>query len=111
MVVSEYWLYLWIAIPFSALGTLSMKLSEGLKKWKPAICVGIFYLISFTSLTVAIKGIDMSVGYAIWSAIGTLLIVIIGRFFLNETITFKKLMFILLIILGSIGVHLAHALQ
>jgi multidrug transporter EmrE-like cation transporter len=37
MAFSESWWYLLIAIAFGVLGTTSMKLSHGLKKWKPSV--------------------------------------------------------------------------
>lgn len=74
----ESWFYLLVAIPFGVLGTISMKLSNGLKKWKPSLCLFCFYLISFAALTMALQGIDMSIVYAIWSAVGTVLVALIG---------------------------------
>ncbi|MEH1978579.1 MAG: SMR family transporter [Nostoc sp.] len=43
-----------------------MKLSVGFTQLLPSIAMVIFYGISLTSLTFAIKKIDVSVAYAIW---------------------------------------------
>lgn len=109
MLNSNSWLWLIIAIPFGVLGTVSMKLSHGLKKWKPCISLVIFYTISLAALTLAIQGIDISIVYAIWSGIGTILIAIIGILIFEESISLRKVISLLLIVAGVVGIHLTDA--
>lgn len=109
MFTSNSWLWLIIAIPFGVLGTVSMKLSHGLKKWKPSISLVIFYTISLAALTLAIQGIDISIVYAIWSGIGTILIAIIGILIFEESISLRKVVSLLLIVAGVVGIHLTDA--
>ncbi|WP_397356831.1 DMT family transporter [Paenibacillus sp. N3.4] len=45
--------------------------------------------------------------YAIWSGVGTALITIIGIWWFNESISTLKVISILLIILGVIGLHVS----
>ena len=106
MQFSESWWYLLVGIFFGVLGTISMKLSHGLQKWKPSVCLIIFYLISFVALTLALQGIDVSIVYALWSGIGTVLVAIIGIFVFNETISAKKIIALLFIVIGVAGIHL-----
>lgn len=108
MMISTSWMYLLVAIPFGVLGTISMKLSHGLKRWKPSVCLFIFYLISFVALTLAIQGIDVSLVYAIWSGVGTILVGIIGILIFEESISFKKVISLFLVVIGVIGIHLAN---
>jgi small multidrug resistance pump len=107
--MTESWLYLLIAILFGVLGTVSMKLSHGLQKLKPCICLALFYLISFTALTLALQGIDISIIYAVWSGIGTILVAIIGIVIFKESISMRKIMALLLIVAGVLGIHLSNA--
>jgi len=104
----DSWLYLLIAIPFGVLGTISMKLSHGLQKWKPSVCIIIFYSISFVAMTFALKTIDLSLAYAIWSGVGTILVSMIGIMVFEEAITNMKVFSLLLIVLGVIGMHLTN---
>lgn len=106
--VADSWISLVIAILFGVLGTMSMKLSHGLQKLKPTFFVGLFYLISFVALTFAMKYIELSVVYAVWSGVGTLLMTMIGFFYFNESISGKKIIFLTLIIIGVIGIHLSN---
>ena len=101
-----HWLFLAGAILFEVAGTTSMKLSQGFTKLTPSILIFVFYAISFVSLTYAIKKIDMSVSYAIWSGVGTALIAIIGVYYFKESMTILKFFSIVLIILGVIGLNI-----
>ena len=109
MQVSESWWYLLVAIFFGALGTVSMKLSHGLQKWKPTLCLMLFYFISFAALTLALEGIDISIVYAIWSGVGTIFVAIVGVILFKESISFRKILSLFLIVLGVIGIHLPNA--
>lgn len=108
---SHSWWYLIIAIPFGVLGTVSMKLSHGLKKWKPILCLTIFYGISFVAMTLAIQGMDVSIVYAIWSGIGTIFVAIIGALIFDEPMSRRRIFSIMLIVFGVLGIHLANALH
>lgn len=109
MIFTESWFYLLIAIFFGVLGTVSMKLSHGLKKWRPSVSLIFFYFISFIALTLAIQGIDMSIVYAVWSGVGTVLVAIIGVLVFKESVSIRKLLSLTLVVLGVIGIHLNNA--
>lgn len=102
-----HWVYLALAILFEVFGTTSMKLSEGFTKLLPSLGVVVFYGISFTLLGLALKKIELSIAYAIWSGVGTALIAIIGLFVLKETISALKLISLVLVIIGVIGLRLS----
>ena len=65
------WLYLILAILLEVSGTTCMKLSEGFTKLVPSVLIFVFYTASFGMLTLALKRIDVSVAYAVWSGMGT----------------------------------------
>lgn len=96
------WLYLVAAILFEIAGTVSMKLSDGYTKAIPSILMILFYLFAFASLNFSLKTIPVSVAYAIWSAIGTAAIAVIGYLVFKETLTVMKVSAILLIIVGVV---------
>ena len=101
-----HWLFLAGAILFEVAGTTSMKLSHGFTRLTPSILIFVFYAISFVSLTFAVKKIDVSVSYAIWSGVGTALIAVIGVYYFKESMTTLKFFSIVLIIIGVIGLNL-----
>jgi small multidrug resistance pump len=100
------WIILIFAILTEVAGTIAMKLSRGFTRFVPSIAMGAFYTISFVLLTVALKKINVSVAYAIWSGIGTALIAIIGFLWFKESMNALKIVSIVLIILGVVGLEL-----
>lgn len=101
------WLYLIFAIIFETIGTTALKLSNGFSVLLPSIGTVFAYILSFLFLSFALKTIDMSIAYAIWGALGILLISAIGVVFFHEQVSLIKIISILFIILGTIGLRLA----
>ena len=54
-------------------------------------------------LTFAIKKIEISVAYAVWSGVGTALIALIGILYFKEAATMLKFASIFLIVAGVVG--------
>jgi small multidrug resistance pump len=102
-----HWLYLFAAIAFEISGTTCMKLSEGFTRLWPSIGIFIFYGSSIISLTMAVKTIEISIAYAIWSAVGVALIAIIGAVFFQEQLTPMRIFFLAIIIIGVVGLNLS----
>ncbi|NPV87114.1 MAG: multidrug efflux SMR transporter [Anaerolineae bacterium] len=100
------WIYLTLAILFEVSGTTAMKFSKGFTKLLPSLLVFLFYVISTGFLNLAVKRLDISLIYAIWSGVGTALITIIGILWFREPGTTLKLISIFLIIIGVIGLNL-----
>lgn len=101
------WFYLAVAIMLEVAGTTSMKLAEGFTRTVPSVMIFVFYGFSFVMLTLALKRIEISVAYAIWSGVGTALIALIGVLWFKEPLTALKLTSLALIIAGVAGLHLA----
>ncbi|WP_033383306.1 QacE family quaternary ammonium compound efflux SMR transporter [Anoxybacillus sp. ST70] len=97
-----YWLYLSVAIIFEVIGTTAMKWSNGLTNTWATIVMFICYGVSFTSLSMALKGIDVSIAYAMWSGLGIVCITFIGLFLFHEMLNFKKIIGVAFVIIGVI---------
>jgi small multidrug resistance pump len=100
------WMYLIFAILTEVAGTTSMKLSEGFTRIVPSTFIFIFYGLSLTLLTLALKKLEVSVSYAIWSGLGTALIAVIGILWFREPVTPIKLGSLTLIVVGVVGLNL-----
>ena len=81
-----------------------MKLLDGATKLIPSIFLSVFH--AFLALTFCKKKIEISVTYAVWFGVGTVLIALIGMFYYNETATMLKIS-IFLIIAGAVGLKSA----
>ena len=100
------WIYLICAITMEVIGTTNMKLSQGFTKTVPSVLMFVFYGFSFAFLTLALKKIDLSLSYAIWSGVGTALIAAIGVLYFKEPVTAIKIVSIGLIVIGVVGLAL-----
>ena len=100
------WIYLIIAIITEVIGTTNMKLSQGFTKVMPSILMVVFYIICFAFMNLALKKLDVSITYAIWSGVGTALIAAIGIFYFKEPATAIKIGSIALIVIGVVGLAL-----
>ena len=107
----QHWLFLTAAIVLEVAGTTSLKLSDGLTRLLPSVLLVVFYIGSFSALAFAVKKIEVSTAYAIWSGAGTAMIALIGVWFFNESANAMKFFFILLIIAGVVGLNLSGAPQ
>jgi small multidrug resistance pump len=107
----QFWFFLVGAIALEVAGTTSMKLSAGFARLGPSLLIFIFYAMSLAALTFALKGIDVSLAYAIWSGIGTALITIIGVLYFQEPLTLLKTISVGLIVIGVIGLNLSGVKQ
>jgi small multidrug resistance pump len=101
------WLLLITAILFEVSGTTCMKLSYGFTRRVPTILMFVFYGLGFVPLNLALRRIDISVAYAIWSGVGTAVITTIGILWFKEPINALKLISITLIIIGLVGLNLS----
>ena len=100
-----HWFCLAGAIALEIAGTISMKLSEGFSRTLPSVLIFVFYAGSFSLMTVAVKKIDVSVSYAIWSGVGTTAIALIGVYWFRESLTTMQIASIVLIVTGVIGLR------
>ncbi|MBN1912086.1 MAG: multidrug efflux SMR transporter [Pirellulales bacterium] len=100
------WICLSAAIALEVCGTTCMKLSEGFARLVPSVLVFVFYGLSFIGLTLALKRLEVSTAYAVWSGLGTALIALIGVYWFRESMTVLKFVSLCLIILGVVGVNL-----
>lgn len=100
------WHYLIIAILCEVAGTTCMKLSNGFTNFIPSALILVFYIASLSNLTIALKGINLHIAYAIWAGVGTALVAILGCLIFKENISSLKIASIFLIIIGVVGLNL-----
>jgi small multidrug resistance pump len=101
-----FWLYLLVAILTEVVGTTLMKVSQGLTRILPTVMMFVLYAVSFVFMALALKKIEVSTAYAIWSGLGTALIAVIGIAWFRESINLPKLMGLVLIVVGVVLLNL-----
>ncbi|GGA48461.1 DMT family transporter [Paenibacillus physcomitrellae] len=101
------WLFLLLAIVLELSGTLSMKLSNGFARWIPSMLMFIFYGASFTFLNYALKYMKISIVYATWSGIGIVLISLAGVIVFQEKLPLSAMLWIIIIVVGIVGLNMS----
>lgn len=102
-----HWLYLAIAVVFEVTVGIAAGKANGFKNipWTIATLVSGAIAAFFLSLT--LLTFDVGVGYALWTSIAGIGIVIVGALFLGQKLTLKKLVGIGIVIVGVVGLNLA----
>lgn len=103
--VNQAWAVLALAILLEVAGTTCMRLSEGFSRLTPSVLIFVFYAASFALNTLVIRTLGLSVVYAVWSGVGTVLTALIGFLYFREPATAVKLASIGLIVIGVLGLH------
>ena len=100
------WIYLAVAGIFEIVWSIQLKNSHGFSVLVPSILTAVGMAISIWFLSLALKTIPLGTAYAVWTGIGILGTVIFGSIFLKEPVDILKIIFILLIVTGVIGLKL-----
>ena len=103
----QSWVVLAAAIACEVAGTIFMKLSDSLTRWAWIPPMLVAYVLALLGLALALRTIEVGVAYAVWAACGTLLIALIGILFFGESLSLIKLVAIVLVIAGVVGLNLA----
>ncbi|VTS05533.1 DMT family transporter [Tuwongella immobilis] len=98
-----------IAIVCEVFATTNLKLSQGFTRVGPSILMGVGYAASFACMGLAMRTLEIGFAYAVWSGVGTALIATVGILYFREPATTLKILSIVLIILGVIGLKVATA--
>jgi small multidrug resistance pump len=93
-------LWLALAIGTEVVATTAVKLSDGFTRLLPVLVVVVGYGISFWAMSIALRTIPLGIVYAIWSGVGTAVIVLIGWLAFRESLDAVKLGGIVLIVAG-----------
>ncbi len=104
-----HWLYLGVAVVFEVAVAISAGNAKGFTRpgWTAATLISGAIATFFLSL--ALLTFDVGVGYAMWTSIAGVGIVILGALFFGQRLDWKKLVGIVLVIGGVVGLRLSGA--
>lgn len=101
------WLYLGIAVIFEVAVGISASKANGFTSLRWTIATLVSGGIATFFLSLALLTFDVGVGYALWTSLAGVGIVIVGALFFTQKLTWKKLLGIVLVIGGVVGLNLA----
>lgn len=102
----QKWLYLFIAIISEVIATSSLKSAEGFTRLWPSCIVIAGYSSAFYFLSLTLKSIPVGIAYAIWSGVGTALVVLVAWLFMGQRLDLPAVAGIILIIAGVLVLNL-----
>jgi small multidrug resistance pump len=70
----------------------------------------LFYVLALLGLALALRTLEVGIAYAVWAGAGTLLIAVLGVIFFKESMSVMKMLSMLLVIAGIVGLNLADSL-
>ncbi len=97
------WVYLVIAGILEIGWAIGLKYTDGFTKLWPSIGTVGCMIVSFLLLSTALKDIPVGTGYAVWTGIGAVGTAVVGIIFLDEPRSVARILCILLIVTGIIG--------
>jgi quaternary ammonium compound-resistance protein SugE len=105
------WIYLVIAGLFECGWAIGLKYTDGFTNLVPSLLTVAAMGISFLLLSVAMKTIPVGTAYAIWTGIGAVGVAILGMLLLSESRDIMRILCLLLIVSGIVGLKLVSTPQ
>lgn len=97
-----HYVYLMIAIVGEVIGTSFMKQSDGFTRLVPSLITAAGYAVVFYFLSLTLRVIPTGIAYAIWSAVGVVLIAAIAWIFQGQKLDAAALIGIAFIVTGVV---------
>lgn len=101
------WVYLVIAGLFECGWAIGLKYTEGFTRLVPSLLTVSAMALSFWLLSTAMKTIPVGTAYAVWTGIGAVGVAILGMFLFGESRDVARIICLLLIVSGILGLKLA----
>ncbi|MGI5167165.1 DMT family transporter [Spirillospora sp. CA-253888] len=104
------WIYLLIASVFEVVFALATNATNGFTVLGPSLLTAAAAAGGIFFLSLALKTLDVGVGYTVWTGIGSVGTVALGTVIFEESLTPGKILAFFLIIGGVLGLKLADKL-
>jgi len=105
------WLHLIIAGLLEVAWAIGLKQTEGWTRLWPSVITALLMIASFFFLSLALRSLPLGTAYAIWTGIGAVGTALIGIFVFGEPRTAARLVCIVLIVAGIVGLKLTNSSQ
>ncbi|WP_149203983.1 DMT family transporter [Actinotalea subterranea] len=100
------WFVLIVSGMLEAGWALSLKASDGFSRLWPSVAFGILLVLSMLGLGWSLRTLPVGVAYAVWTGIGAVVTASLGMAVLGEAVSVGKIVSIVLIVAGIVGLHL-----
>jgi len=100
------WGFLFLAGLLECGWAIGLKYTEGFTKLWPSVFTLAAMVVSFGLLSISLKSIPVGTAYAVWTGIGAVGVAILGMILFDEPRDIWRLICILLIVTGLIGLRM-----
>jgi len=101
------WIMLLLAGVFEIGYALSVGGSKAFTLWSWSVSAVVFFLLTLYALSVALKTIDVGIGYAVWAGIGAVGAAVFGSALFGQSLAPSQMFWLALIIAGVVWLKLA----
>ncbi|RKS05757.1 quaternary ammonium compound-resistance protein SugE [Nocardiopsis sp. Huas11] len=102
------WLVLIISGLLETVWAVALDATRGFTRLWPSVIFAVSLVLSMGGLAYALRTIPVGTGYAVWVGIGVVGTALVGMFFLGEGFSVPKLLCLLLVVGGLVGLKLLH---
>ncbi len=103
------WIYLFAAGLLECGWAIGLKYTDGFSKPVPSVLTVAAMAASFWLLSIAMKTIPVGTAYAVWTGIGAVGVAILGMVLFEESREAARLVCLLLIVAGILGLKFTSA--
>ncbi len=101
------WIVLVLSGMLEAGWALSLKASEGFTRLWPSVGFVVMLVLSMAGLSFALRTLPVGVAYGVWVGIGAALTAVLAIVLFGETVSALKIVSLVLIIAGVVGLNLS----
>ncbi len=101
------WVYLLIAGLLEMGWAVTLKYTDGFTRLWPTVGTVILMILSFVALAQAVRTLPLGTAYAVWTGMGVVGTVIYGMVFWHEPRDLFRVVCLLLVLLGIMGLKVA----
>lgn len=101
------WVVLLLAGIFEIGYAVSTGGSQGFSDLNWSIAAAVFFLLTVFTLSLALKTIDVGIGYAVWTGIGSSGAAAVSAILFDQALTPLRILWLAVIIAGVVGLKLA----
>lgn len=102
------WIVLVVSGLLESVWAVALSRSEGFTRLTPSVVFGVALVLSMGGLAFALRTLPVGAGYAVWVGIGAVGTAVYGMVALGEPATAARLLCLLAIVAGVVGLKLLH---
>ena len=99
------WFLLFVAGLFEVAWAVGLEYSDGFSRPLPSAATAVALVVSMLLLGRAVRDLPIGTAYAVWTGIGAVGTAILGVVLFDEPATALRLVFVLLIVVGIVGLR------